>query len=64
MGSFYGVEVCKLVGLYLLNILKSDLVERISDCTEKTVAAVLQIILDLIWKKSKRIYVKFLKITI
>ena len=52
MGSFNGAEVCELVGLYLLNIVKGDFGGFEN-------SAVLKISLDLSWKKSKRRYVKF-----
>ena len=59
MGSFDGVEVCELVDLYLLNILKSEFggnnIGFYRDdglsCFEKS--------LNLSWKKSKRRYGKF-----
>ena len=51
------------VGFYLLlNILKKEFGWKILDCTETMVSFVLHISLDLSWKKSKRTYVKFLKI--
>ena len=37
MGNFDRAEVCESVGLYLLNILKLNFVEKISDSTEKMV---------------------------
>ena len=52
MGSFNGAEVCELVGLFLLNIVKGDFGGFEN-------SAVLKISLDLSWKKSKRRYVKF-----
>ena len=64
MRSFDRAELCELVGLYLLNILKSEFGGKNLDYAETMVSAVLKISLDLSWKKSKRTYVKFLKITV
>ena len=64
MGNFDRAEVCESVGLYLLNILKLNFMEKMSDSTEKMVLGVLITILDTSWKKSKRRYMKVLKMTV